>query len=108
MLARIIIALLNLSGCYIDIASAQARPVTDLFQVSFTTDDQGGCQTIGQTAMQALLDEALEIARQGVTLMNSRTGAEEVRLLNAFLPGASDAQFSTMQGGFTDLCRQRH
>jgi hypothetical protein len=73
-----------------------AKPVGTLFQVDFTTNNAGvalggGCNYVGQTTMQNLLEDSLgllEVGTRLVTDYNNNVG-EARRLLDSFFQVAS-------------------
>jgi hypothetical protein len=62
------------------------KAVGDLFNVNFTTNDQGGCQYVGQTFMQNLVQDSYDLGRMGLQLVTdySNNVAEARRLLDSF------------------------
>lgn len=53
-----------------------AQKITQLFNVDFGTDSQGGCKYVGETAMNNYLEDSYELAKTGVKLLDDYQDAE--------------------------------
>jgi len=79
-----------------------ARAVGTLFQVDFTTNNEGGCQYVGQAFMQNILQDSLDLLRVGTQLVTDYNNnvAEARRLLDSFFrvanPPMTAAQLQTI------------
>jgi len=79
-----------------------ARAVGTLFQVDFTTNAGGGCQYVGQAAMQNILQDSLDLLTVGTQLVTDygNNVAEARRLLDSFFqvetPPMSVTQLHTL------------
>jgi hypothetical protein len=51
-------------------AFGAAKKTSDIFQVNFNTDADGGCSYVGATAMDGFIEDCLTLAKAGVQLMN--------------------------------------
>jgi hypothetical protein len=83
---------------YCTIVRADALSVDTLFEVDFSTDDNGGCRTIGRQRLQSMLNEAETLARIGKQLVGDySSSAEAKRLLDVLVKGNTDSDRSTLE-----------
>lgn len=84
-----------------------AQPVGTLFQVDFSTNLNGGCQYVGQTAMQNILQDSLDLLGVGNQLVidYSNNVGEARRLLDSFFqvgsPPMTADQLQAMQSEYS-------
>lgn len=73
-------------GLGVSIAAQNIKPVGELFQVDFTTNNQGGCKYVGQANMKQILQDAYELGTIGSQLVSDYKSnvAEARRLLDSF------------------------
>lgn len=69
--------------------AAAARSVTDLFEINFANNQNGGCQSIGQTRLQRLVDESEALASKAVQMVTDADAGELFarKALQGFLKG---------------------
>lgn len=81
---------------------AAAKRATELFNVDFSTDDNGGCAYMGESEIDKQLQEAFEILSVGRALVDEYDDTDEAeRLLKAFFgPQPSTAQLNTLDCEF--------
>ena len=74
----------------------QAKPIDDLFQVDFTTADEGGCGPIPRATLQRMLHESARMARAGYQLHKDYDVADEsTRLVQTWARGITASEVAT-------------
>lgn len=93
------------------------KAVGDLFHVDFSTNNQGGCQYVGQTYMQNILQDSYDLGNIGLALVidYSNNVPEAKRLLDSFFqvttPPMTATQLQSIQSKrfpFPCLLLHRH
>ncbi|RYP29130.1 hypothetical protein DL767_006900 [Monosporascus sp. MG133] len=84
-------ALLLLALAASQAVAQNAKTTRELFEVDFSTNARGGCQYVGETAMDSYVADSLTLALSGVQLMNDYANGgnpEAERLVHALFKGS--------------------
>lgn len=75
------------------------QKVTQLFNVDFGTNDQGGCGYVGETAMNEYLEDSYELAKTGVKLLDysDTNNMEAERLVFGYFKGTRGTDRSRLK-----------
>ena len=83
-----------LTSFFLVLVAAQVKSVTELFNIDFSTDDNGGCNYIGEARMQQLINEVYQISYASMQLLTAFESTDQAtatlqaqRLLGAFFDG---------------------
>lgn len=91
-------------GLVASIAAQDIQAVGDLFNVDFTTNNQGGCSYVGQINMQNILQDSYDLSTIGIQLVSDYENnvAEARRLIDSFFqvqnPPMTAAQLEEISG----------
>ncbi|RYO88203.1 hypothetical protein DL764_008762 [Monosporascus ibericus] len=90
-MASIAKALLLLALAASQAVAQNVKKTRELFEVDFSTNARGGCQYVGETAMDSYVADSLTLALSGVQLMNDYANGgnpEADRLVHALFKGS--------------------
>ncbi|KAM7217957.1 hypothetical protein V8F06_006640 [Rhypophila decipiens] len=84
-----------------DVVARESKTATELFNVDFSTDDNGGCAYAGQTEIDTELEEAYNILSVGIGLVDEFDSVDEAkRLLTAFFGNPNANQRAQMKSKY--------
>ncbi|KAK4209913.1 hypothetical protein QBC37DRAFT_390891 [Rhypophila decipiens] len=86
------------------VLARDARTARDLFNVDFSTDDNGGCAYAGENEIDTELEEIYQILNIGTVLVDEWDHADEAkRLLTAFFGTPNDAQRAQLTSNYEEV-----
>ncbi|KAM7187197.1 hypothetical protein V8F33_011376 [Rhypophila sp. PSN 637] len=86
---------------YVVLAQRQAKRATELFDVDFSTNDNGGCAYMGEAEIDTQLEEAYEILEFGVALVDEYDDTDEAqRLIKGWFKKPTSAQLTQLRSKY--------
>lgn len=84
-----------------------AQKITELFNVDFSTDRQGGCKYVGETDMNNYLEDSYQLAKTGVQLLDDYEDTSNKiaeRLVIGYFKGTRRTDRSKLKCTLHTLC----